>query len=82
MTGAAWRDSARRPRFFVVDAYAALPMVLFFVHIRWWTFITAILVMIFFGILERFNFTVPIFLRWLRSTLAGRVRIARPSWRQ
>lgn len=81
MSGAAWRDSARNPRFFFVDALAAMPLVLFLVHIKAWTFYLAIVTMIFFAILERFKFTVPIFMRWLRSTMAGRVRVSHPTWR-
>ncbi len=76
-----WRDSARGARFFMVDAMSALPLVLFLCHIRLWTFYIALATMIFFGILERFNFTVPVFMRWFRSMLAGRVRVARPTWR-
>ena len=77
-----WRDSARVPRFFIIDAYAALPLVIFLVHIRLWTFVLASTIVIFFCILERFKFTVPVFLRWLRSTLAGPIRIAHPWWRE
>lgn len=76
-----WRDSARSPRFFMVDAMAALPLVLFMLHIRLWTLYLAIATMVFFAILERFNFTVPVFMRWLRSQLAGPVRVAKPVWR-
>lgn len=77
-----WRDSSREARFFMVDAMAALPLVVFLLHIKMWTFYLAIATMAFFGILERFNFTVPVFLRWLRSTLAGPVRVAKPAWRE
>lgn len=77
-----WRDSARSPRFFMVDAYAALPLVLFLLHIRAWTFYLALTAIVFFAILERFNFTVPVFFRWLRSTIAGRVKVAKASWRE
>ncbi len=76
-----WRDSARVPRFFFVDALSAFPLVLFLLHIRQWTFILAILSIAFFAVLERFKFTTPIFFRWLRSCIAGRVRVARPAWR-
>ena len=79
--GAAWRDSARSARFFFVDAYAAFPLVVFFTHIRMWTFYLAIAAIVFFAILEKFKFTVQVFLRWTRSTLAGPVRVARPNWR-
>lgn len=77
-----WRDSARTPRFYMVDAKAAFPLLLFLIHIRMWTFLLAIVSMIFFGILERFDFTVPVFIRWVRSQLAGRVRIASSEWRE
>lgn len=77
-----WRDSSRTPRFFFVDANAAFPLVLFLLHVRQWTFFLALAAIIFFGILERFNFTVPIFLRWLRSSFAGPIRVANPPWRE
>lgn len=82
MAEAAWRDSARTPRFFFVDAYSVLPLVVFLVHIRLWTFVVSLLTMVFFAVLERFNFTVPVFMRWLRSSLAGKVKIAQPEWRK
>ncbi len=76
-----WRDSARQPRFFFVDAFAAFPLVLFLLHIRLWTLYLAIGTTVFFAILEKFNFTVPVFLRFARSFFAGRVRVAKPVWR-
>lgn len=77
-----WRDSARTPRFFMVDAYTVFPLVLFLLHIRWWTFYLAMTAVIFFAIIERFNFTVPVFMRWARSQLAGKIRVAKPVWRE
>lgn len=77
-----WRDASRTPRFFIVDALAAIPLVLVFMHISWTTFWIAVSTTTFFVILERFKFTVPIFLRWLRCTLAGPIRIAYPWWRE
>lgn len=76
-----WRDSARNARFFIVDAYAAFPLVLVLVHMRLWTFMTAIIVMAFFMVLERFKFTVPVFIRWTKSTLAGPIKQADTWWR-
>ncbi|GJM07234.1 MAG: phosphoesterase [marine bacterium B5-7] len=81
MAEAHWRDSARMPRFFMVDARAAFPFLVFLLHISWWTFWVAIVAMIFFAALERYGFTVPVFLRWFRSSLAGRRKIASPWWR-
>lgn len=73
-----WRDSARTPKFFVIDAYSAIPLLLFFLHIRLWTFILACSVCVFFMVLRRFGFSLPIFLRWLRAFTAGNTRSARP----
>lgn len=76
-----WRDSSRQPRFFFVDALAAFPLVIFLLHIRLWTLYIAIASIVFFAILERFNFTVPVFLRFMRGILAGKIRVAKPVWR-
>ncbi len=77
-----WRDSARVPRFFVVDARAAFPLVLFILHISLWTFIIALVFMLFFSTIERFGFTVKIFFRWLKSFLAGPHKTCSPWWKE
>ena len=76
-----WRDSARSPRFFMVDARAAFPLFIFLMHIRFWTAMLVVISALFFGIIEHYGFTVPVFLRWLRSFLAGSVRTSQPWWR-
>jgi intracellular multiplication protein IcmT len=75
-----WRDSARFPRLFFMDAQAAFPLLLFVLHIRWWTFFLAILAISFFVVLEKFGFTVPVFKRWLKVFIAGNYRSARSWW--
>ena len=77
-----WRDASRTPRFFIMDAYAAFPLLLFFLHIKMWTLLVAIGAMVFFMILERFQFTIPVFIRWVKSQLAGPYRTAQPWWRE
>lgn len=77
-----WRDSARDARFFIIDANACFPLLLFLVHIRLWTFITAVIAMIFFTTVARFGFTIPVFLRWIRLILAGPRKAALPWWRE
>jgi intracellular multiplication protein IcmT len=79
---ASWRDSARTPRFFFIDGRAAFPLLFFLLHIREWTFIGAILVMLFFTGLERYGFTPPIFFRWLRGVVAGPHKAAKPWWKR
>lgn len=81
-TAASWRDSARNPRFFLIDARAAFPLLLFLLHITLWTFLLAVVVMAFFGMLERYGFSLTVFLRWLRSTLAGPRKVAIPWWKE
>lgn len=76
-----WRDSARTPQFFMMDAYSAIPLLLFTLHIRIWTFALACLICAFFMILNKFGFTVPVFLRWIRSFFAGNHRYTH-SWDQ
>lgn len=77
-----WRDTARPAKFFLVDYRAAFPLLLFLLHIRWWTFIFAVVTMIFLGILEHYGFTVSVFKRWLRTRLAGPRKFSRPWWRE
>lgn len=77
---ASWRDSARSPRFFLVDAKAVFPILLWALHMRWWTFIVACIAIVFFSILNRYGFTVEVFGRWLRSSLAGKRKFSNPWW--
>lgn len=76
-----WRDSARNVRFFIIDYRASFPLLFCLVHFRLWTFVMAILFMVFFGLLERFGFTVSVFARWVRSYIAGPRKIAQPWWK-
>ena len=73
-----WRDSQRSTRFFIFDARAVFPIVLFLFHAKLWTFTFAIAVMIFFWLLERkgLNFTTA--LRVMRTFLIGQNRPRAP----
>lgn len=75
-----WRDSARSIKFFIWDGKAAFPMVLFLVYMHVWTLIVAVASMMFFTLLNRYGFSPIVFLRWLRSTLAGHRKMAVPWW--
>jgi intracellular multiplication protein IcmT len=76
-----WRDSSRVARFFMVDARAAFPIFLFFMHIRIWTGLLALFSLLFFGFIEHYGFTVPVFLRWIRCLLAGSRKSSKPWWK-
>lgn len=75
-----WRDSARLARFWFLDCRAAFPFLLFLMHIRLWTFLLALFATFFFAALERYGFSVVVFWRWFRSTLAGKRRVVIPWW--
>lgn len=77
-----WRDSARNVRFFFIDFRACFPLLLFLLHIRLWTFILAVIATAFFATLERYGFTVGVFLRWIRSFIAGPRKFAQPWWKR
>ncbi len=44
-------------------------------------FVVAVVAMFFFSLLGRYGFTVPVFLRWLRTMLAGPRKFAIPWWK-
>jgi intracellular multiplication protein IcmT len=75
-----WRDSARYPLLFFVDARAVFPVILCLLHIRIWTISVALAATLFFTVLNHYGFTVAVFGRWLRTNLAGRRKIAAPWW--
>lgn len=75
-----WRDSARTPKFYFVDGNAAFPLLLFILHMSLWTLALAVGAMFFFSLLQRYGFTIKIFLRWFRNVLAGNCKIAKPWW--
>ena len=75
-----WRDSARSPRFFLIDARAAFPIFIFLLHIKLWTGLAVIFSAIFFSIIEHYGFTVPIFFRVLRNFIAGSQKNSQLWW--
>ena len=77
-----WRDTARSAKFFIIDAKAAFPFLLFLLHITLWTFIFACVATLFFTLLARWGFTVSVFWRWLRCLITGPRKIVSPKWRQ
>lgn len=76
-----WRDTARSARFCLVDARAAFPIFFFLMHIRIWTGVLVLVSVVFFGVIEHYGFTVPVFLRWVRHFFAGNLKTTQPWWR-
>lgn len=66
-----WRNTMKPPRFFFMDARAALPIVLFLVHARWWTLVLALGIVLIFVMVERRDLSFAAALRTVRSALIG-----------
>lgn len=79
---AMWRDSARIVRIGPFDYRAVFPLVLFLLHIRWWTFGLAVFSVLLFGILERFGFSVSVARRFVRVFVSGKTKPAVAWWRK
>jgi intracellular multiplication protein IcmT len=69
-----WRETFRWPLFFFVDARAATPLVLVFVHISWTTLIIAMACLVIAWQLSRRGMDPVSAMRYVRSWLAGPVR--------
>lgn len=74
-----WRDSARMPQFFGLDARSTFPIIIFLLHIRMWTLYLALGICGFFWLINRFGFTLPVFFRYARNFIIGNERSSR-SW--
>ena len=70
-----WRDSAHFPRFFMLDARACLPFLIFLVHMRKETLMLSLAVVFFLAVLNRFNLSLSSFLLILRETITGRKKV-------
>ena len=77
---ASWRDSARFPKFFGLDSRAVFPFFIFLVNIAVWTFVLSFVTMVFFSVLMRYGFNLGTFLRFIRTSLAGKRKVAKPWW--
>lgn len=80
-----WRDSARTPRFFMLDYRAVAPWVIMLVapeFMLFYAFIAVIIITIFFVVIEHLGFTMSVAIRWVRNTfISGKYKQARPWWR-
>jgi len=75
-----WRDAGKNPRILGVDARAYFPLLAWLFYPRKWTFAVAVGFIIFFLVIEKRGFTLPVFLRFLRHKLRGALVPARTWW--
>ena len=77
-----WRDSARNVRFFYYRLSGNFSSLQFFCCIYGYGLLFLLFSLtLFFSLLERWVFTVSVFLRWLRAYVAGPRKIAQPWWK-
>lgn len=78
-----WRETGRTAKFVIVDARAALPIVLFAVDASWFNLGLIVFSFVFFTVLAQFGYTFPNAMRRLRVImLFGKRRPAVPFWRR
>lgn len=75
-----WRDSARKPRFFIIDANIIWPMALFLFAMSYRTTLLLIFSAIFLLALEKTNFTISKFLRYVYVLIGGPMRYRKGWW--
>ncbi|MGE3623391.1 MAG: IcmT/TraK family protein [Bdellovibrionales bacterium] len=71
-----WRNTQKPVRFFILDARAFLAVLFFLVHMRLWTFVLAIAIMLTFWFFERRGLTFAASLRAIRCWIMGERRPA------
>jgi len=69
-------------KFFFIDGFAAIPLVLTLVHIRIYTLVITALLVISLTVLRHLGLRTEWLWRFLRSRVAGNDRSARPYWRK
>ena len=72
-----WRDSARQPKFFFIEAQIFLPILLCLFHFREWTLMLCVFVAILLLILNYFKITMATFCVLVREWLVGREKVVR-----
>jgi intracellular multiplication protein IcmT len=72
-----WRDTARTPKFFGLDARTLFPVFLFLLHMTYWTLAVAVVGVIFFWAIEKKGYTLFVLLRIVRVWIAGHRRPSR-----
>ena len=57
-------------------------LMIFIFHISWLTFGIAAVTILFFSLLERYGFSVAVFMRWFRTFIAGPRKVSQPRWKR
>lgn len=69
-----WYNTARTPKFFIVDAKFGIFVIIFLIHIRIYTFLLLVGVFIFFFILDQNKINFKTFLKLIREGFSGKIK--------
>jgi hypothetical protein len=69
-----WFHSAKPVKFFIVDYRASIFVIIFLLHMRFYTFILLISIFVLLFILEMYKLSIVNACKRLRTILAGKVR--------
>ncbi|MDC3181320.1 IcmT/TraK family protein [Gammaproteobacteria bacterium] len=75
-----WRDSGREAKLWIFNSTASIPILFFLINISWTTLTVVILTIAVLSILDYYGFKPAVFVRVVRSSLAGKVKYSRPWW--
>jgi len=71
-----WRNTGYGGKFLGADYRAMFPILIFFLHMRWWTFWVAVAGVVVMAVVAKFGYTVPVALRSVRMAISGPVKFA------
>lgn len=80
MTISIWQHASREPKILGIPCMAYTPIFIFLAHMRPWTFVLAIGVIAFFGVLAYFGLTFKVMWARFFHVLRGSIVYARPWW--
>ena len=69
-----WFHSAKPIKIFIVDYRLTIFLIFFLLHMRTWTFMVLVSMVIIFAVLESFNLDIENAFKKLRCSLAGKHR--------
>lgn len=69
-----WRETARTPRFFFLDARTLVPIFIFLMHMRLWTLAVAVISIALFTVLERLGYDLNVLFRVVRTRMIDKHR--------
>lgn len=75
-----WQNTGREPKLWIMNSTTSFPLLLFLVNISVYTLGLVVVTMVVFFILDYYGFKPKVFVRYIRSFLAGGRKSARPWW--